>query len=173
MYGRQLLSRALFFGTRSTLRQLHVHARRSANVSLHYSHVAPVSPFTTRLIHRGYSSDAAMSVDYDEIRSIISSNRKDTHLIDVREPAELSQGSIPTAKNIPLSNFANAWATSSEEFLDIFGFQKPGLQENIVLYCQAGIRSAKAAEYLRQLGYSRVRNYDGSWVDYSEKSKKV
>jgi len=40
----------------------------------------------------------------------------------------------------------------------------PGM--DVVVYCTGGVRSAMAYFVFRTLGYS-VRNYDGSWWDWS------
>lgn len=40
--------------------------------------------------------------------------------------------------------------------------------KNIITYCQSGVRSAMAALVLTDvLGYQNVRNYDGSWIEWS------
>lgn len=36
----------------------------------------------------------------------------------------------------------------------------------IVVYCTGGVRSAEAFWMLRALGFSDVRNYDGSWYEW-------
>lgn len=74
-------------------------------------------------------------------------------LIDVRETDEFAGGHVPWAVNIPLSQFV----------------ERAGEIESdgpVHLICQAGGRSAKAAEYLDQQGYDTV-NVDGgtsAWV---------
>ncbi|KAI7880853.1 Rhodanese-like protein [Lichtheimia hyalospora FSU 10163] len=123
---------------------------------------------TTRRFTAGAENN---TVDYDYIQTIIKDKKQNTHLIDVREPNELLQGSIPSAKNVPLSKFLVAWSMSEEDFEDEFGFEKPSEKDEVVLYCQAGIRSNKAADFLRDVGYMRVFNYPGSWADYAERTK--
>ncbi|KAG0167388.1 hypothetical protein DFQ28_006354 [Apophysomyces sp. BC1034] len=171
MYGRHLFQKAVYTTARTSLRQFPGHARRSAGMTLRYQYIPTAAANTTRVFQREYTTNDSKIVDFDEIQSLVKNNAKNTHLIDVREPAELAQGSIPTAKNIPLSKFQNAWTASSEDFRNDFGFDKPEYRETIVVYCQAGVRSARAAEYLRQLGYSGVLNYYGSWADYAERTK--
>ncbi|KAI9310990.1 heat shock protein 67B2, partial [Dichotomocladium elegans] len=92
-------------------------------------------------------------------------------LIDVREPGELTQGTIPTSRNIPLSQFQSAWSLSPEEFKQTVGFDKPTDDSKVILYCQAGIRSKSALDFLREIGYKNVLNYAGSWKDYAQRSK--
>ncbi len=69
-------------------------------------------------------------------------------LIDVREPHELEISKIPNAQLIPLGQLA---ARLSE--LDS--------TEEIVLFCKAGTRSARALEVLLSAGFRKVKNLKG------------
>jgi len=69
-------------------------------------------------------------------------------LIDVREPHELEISQIPGAQLIPLGQLA---AHLSE--LDS--------AEEIVLFCKAGTRSARALEVLLSAGFRKVKNLKG------------
>jgi len=68
-------------------------------------------------------------------------------LLDVREPAEFSQGYIPGARNTPLQSLQNY----CEKKL-------PNKDTRIIVYCQSGGRSKSAAKLLSQLGYTNVAN---------------
>jgi thiosulfate/3-mercaptopyruvate sulfurtransferase len=39
--------------------------------------------------------------------------------------------------------------------------------KEIVTYCRSGARAAHTHLLLRNLGFPRVRNYDGSWLEWS------
>jgi thiosulfate/3-mercaptopyruvate sulfurtransferase len=40
----------------------------------------------------------------------------------------------------------------------------------VITYCHSGVRSAHTAFVLREIfGYTDVRNYDGSWTEYSRR----
>jgi adenylyltransferase/sulfurtransferase len=69
-------------------------------------------------------------------------------LIDVREPHELEISRIEGAELIPLGQLA---ARLSE--LDS--------AEEIVLFCKAGTRSARALEVLASAGFRKVKNLKG------------
>lgn len=75
-------------------------------------------------------------------------NRERLRLIDVREPHELEISQIPGAQLIPLGQLA---ARLSE--LDS--------AEEIVLFCKAGTRSARALEVLLSAGFRKVKNLKG------------
>ncbi len=38
--------------------------------------------------------------------------------------------------------------------------------KEIVTYCRSGVRAAHTYWVLRHLGFPRVRNYDGSWLEW-------
>jgi len=88
-------------------------------------------------------------------------NKRDYVLIDVREQHELSHGMIPTAKCVPLSDFAEALALSPEEFRQKYGFELSA-EDNLIFYCRTGARSEKATELALQRGFVKARNYKGS-----------
>lgn len=75
-------------------------------------------------------------------------NGERLRLIDVREPHELEISQIPGAQLIPLGQLA---ARLSE--LDS--------AEEIVLFCKAGTRSARALEVLLSAGFRKVKNLNG------------
>ncbi|MFC6223672.1 rhodanese-like domain-containing protein [Hymenobacter artigasi] len=78
------------------------------------------------------------------------------HLIDVREPWENEEASIPTAQNIPLG--------SLPEKLDDLDAWK---DEEVIVHCKSGSRSSQAKAYLTQQGFSNVRNLLGGFTEYS------
>jgi len=91
-------------------------------------------------------------------------------IVDVREPNELLEGKIPKAENIPLSSFHNALKMDDKAFENAYHFSKPPKDREIILYCKSGRRSTEATEIAKSEGYTEVRNYPGSWLEYSEKT---
>jgi rhodanese-related sulfurtransferase len=69
-------------------------------------------------------------------------------LLDVRQDWETRLCRLPNAVHIPIEEIE----TRTEE-LDP--------QDDIVVYCHQGVRSAAVAEYLRSLGFARVSNLSG------------
>ncbi|CEP11440.1 hypothetical protein [Parasitella parasitica] len=110
-------------------------------------------------------------VDYNNIQSVIKDSDKKYSLIDVREEKEVIQGAIPTAKNVPLSQFAAAWSLSDQEFKEQFGFEKPAKDASVILYCLGGVRSTRAAEHLASLGYNNF-SIDKSIEEESRKLRR-
>jgi len=75
------------------------------------------------------------------------------------------------AVNIPIASSPDALTLSPEEFEDRFGFAKPELEKEVVFYCKAGIRSSAAAQVAVGVGYRRVGEYRGSWVDWEKRER--
>ncbi|HEX7081064.1 MAG TPA: rhodanese-like domain-containing protein [Gammaproteobacteria bacterium] len=69
-------------------------------------------------------------------------------LLDVREPAELEEAAIPDARHIPMREVPQR--------LDELPRDKP-----IVVFCKAGARSRRVAEFLAANGFEGVYNLEG------------
>ena len=69
-------------------------------------------------------------------------------LVDVRDSWETKLCRLENALHIPMEELE-------------FRTEELNQQDEIVVYCHHGIRSAAVADYLRQLGFSRVRNLAG------------
>jgi adenylyltransferase/sulfurtransferase len=77
-------------------------------------------------------------------------------VIDVREPNEFQINRIPRAELIPLGEIPRRYAELDP-------------QEEIVVHCKMGGRSAKAADFLRSVGFTRVLNLKGGILDWIDK----
>ena len=80
-------------------------------------------------------------------------------LIDVREEDEYAAGHIPASINIPLSKIESAQGEITD------------LDTPLFVYCRSGNRSGQAVAWLKQAGYSKVKNIGGI-ADYSGKTEK-
>ena len=84
-------------------------------------------------------------------------DRGDTvRIIDVREPNEYQINRIPGAELIPLGELPRRYAELDAE-------------EELVMQCKMGGRSAKAADFLRSVGFKRVLNLRGGILDWIDK----
>ena len=81
-------------------------------------------------------------------------------ILDVRTPEEFAAGHIAGAVNIPYTHLP---ARLSE--LPDAG------DKDIVLYCATGVRSERAAERMREQGYSRILHLDGDMKAWEEKNR--
>ena len=77
-------------------------------------------------------------------------------------------GHIPKAIHIPWEEFFTAKGVlkEKEELASILNRNGIKAEQEIVVYCTGGVRSGMAYYAFRSLGYP-VRNYDGSWWDWS------
>ena len=78
-------------------------------------------------------------------------------ILDVREPEEYEQGSVPNALHIPRgileSNIEN---------------HIPDYEQPIVVMCASGVRSVFATETLHQMGYTTVVSMDGGFNQWKQ-----
>ncbi|MDW8352967.1 MAG: molybdopterin-synthase adenylyltransferase MoeB [Bryobacterales bacterium] len=77
-------------------------------------------------------------------------------LIDVREPHEYQICRIPGAKLIPLGELPRR-------------VHELDSADEIVAHCRSGVRSAKAVDFLRQVGFRKVKNMKGGILAWSDK----
>ncbi|MBI2467300.1 MAG: sulfurtransferase [Candidatus Rokubacteria bacterium] len=102
--------------------------------------------------------------------------KEEVCLIDARSPEEYAGtdvrakrgGRIPGARNVD-------WVTTlkpdgtfrpADELRAMFEAAGVRPDRQVITYCQSGVRSAHDYFVLRLLGYARVRNYDGSWMEW-------
>lgn len=116
------------------------------------------------------------------VNDVLDSIGRDS-IVDVRSPEEfagtnddsshpatspaLRNGHIPTARNFPWgeSVHANSRFRSRAELDTIYGALDTS--EATLIYCHLGDQSAHTWFVLTHLlGFSQVRNYDGSWVEW-------
>ena len=86
-------------------------------------------------------------------------------------PQEQAQvpGHIPGAANIPWTKAANDDGTfkSADELGQLYAAAGLSPDKEIIAYCRIGERSSHTWFALQELlGYSNVKNYDGSWTEY-------
>ena len=95
-----------------------------------------------------------------EISSVELKQRLDRgdklRIVDVREPNEFQINRIPGSELIPLGEIPRRYAELNPD-------------EEIVVHCKMGGRSAKAADYLRSVGFKRVLNLKGGILDWVDK----
>ena len=101
-------------------------------------------------------------IDSDELISLLEARElgmTNFKLVDVREHMEWQMGHIEGAdKLIPTSSFFN---TLNESKLE--------KDENIIVYCHVGSRSAHVSRILKDLGYTKIGNLTHGIVSYGGK----
>jgi sulfur-carrier protein adenylyltransferase/sulfurtransferase len=98
----------------------------------------------------------------EEVAARVAEPEHDWVLIDVREQDEYRAGHLPGAigcgRGILEYHIAELVPDTGKE---------------IVLYCRGGMRSALAADSLRQMGYTRVESMSGGFREWSQKGLPV
>jgi phage shock protein E len=83
-------------------------------------------------------------------------------ILDVRTPAEFAAGHVPGAINVPYT-----WLPASISSLP------DAANKDIVLYCETGVRSERAASRLRENGFQRLLHLEGDMKAWREQQQQL
>lgn len=99
-------------------------------------------------------------ISAEQILDVI--NDESVQIIDVRTETEFEAGNLKNAQNICITN-------------DDFKAKAELLDKNkpVYLYCKSGVRSAKAAEVLREMGFIYIYDMKGGMDEWKEKGYKT
>ena len=99
----------------------------------------------------GKNQENSDDVEANNIENLVKNKE---FLLDVREEYEYQEGHVKGAVNLPL-----------REILE----KKDSLLKNkdIYVYCRSGHRSADAVNFLKSLGFEKVHNIEGGFIDIS------
>ncbi|MDE3247595.1 MAG: rhodanese-like domain-containing protein [Bacteroidota bacterium] len=100
------------------------------------------------------------SISVEQLKQRMDAGEK-LHLIDVREPSEYQEFNIG-AQLIPLGKIQSMQADELD-----------GLEnEEIIIHCRSGKRSATAALFLESQGFTNTVNVEGGMLAWQEKFAK-
>jgi thiosulfate/3-mercaptopyruvate sulfurtransferase len=102
-----------------------------------------------------------------DVRSPAEYTGERTHMPEYPDEGALRGGHIPTAVSIPWAKAAahDSRFKSRADLEDIYGQFAP--DDDVVVYCRIGERSSHTWFVLTHLlGFTHVRNYDGSWTEW-------
>jgi sulfur-carrier protein adenylyltransferase/sulfurtransferase len=119
-----------------------------------YEQFCGVAPAATEVAVSTSNSNET-ETDVKELKRKIDA-KEDFFLLDVREPNEYQIGKIPGSTLIPLGEVPQRVSEIPRD-------------KEIIVHCKMGGRSAKAAAYLREQGYTNVKNLKGGILDWSDK----
>lgn len=87
------------------------------------------------------------NITTDELKDELK--KKDKQFIDVRTPGEYRNGHIKQFKNIPLNTIGRV------------GPKQLDKEKEVILICQSGVRSQRAAKVLKRKGFTNITNVRG------------
>jgi len=98
------------------------------------------------------------NITKEEMKEILRTN-SNAILLDVRSHQEYKEGHLERSINIPVYDLQKEVLSKIKNKEDI-----------IIVYCSAGIRSKKAVQILRKMGYINLYNIEGGienlWMNY-------
>lgn len=117
------------------------------------------------------TAEVKSAVDVDSIL-LLDTRSQEEFSGEVRKKGAARAGAIPTAKNLDWSVAVNYGGDhrfkSAGNLQKIYNEVGIGPSTDVITYCHSGVRSAHTLFVLHQLlGYGYVRNYDGSWTEWS------
>lgn len=106
--------------------------------------------------------DQFQEIDFNEFQT--KAQNPKAIIIDVREPEELIEdGYIANSTNIPVGSIEEQW----------YNIIKTNKDTPILTYCRSGIRSAKAATILINMGYKNVYSLKGGITSWKENNQPI
>ncbi len=117
-------------------------------------------------------------INKQELKQLLKRPHPETVIVDARSVEEYAgkeidglprPGHIPSAVNIPWNAFLRQDATVKplpvvREMFHAFGI---GEHQEVITYCLGGVRSAWVYCVFKLAGYEKVKNYPGSWWEWS------
>ena len=97
------------------------------------------------------SEENSTNVEANDIENLLKNKE---FLLDVREEYEYQDGHIKGAINLPLREILEKKDTLPKD-------------KDIYVYCRSGHRSADAVNFLKSLGFEKVHNVEGGFIDIS------
>ncbi|BEO98672.1 rhodanese-like domain-containing protein [Fusobacterium nucleatum] len=99
----------------------------------------------------GKNNEVANDVKAKDVENLLKNKE---FLLDVREDYEYQDGHIKGAVNLPLREILEKKDTLPKD-------------KDIYVYCRSGHRSADAVNFLKSLGFEKVHNIEGGFIDIS------
>ncbi len=112
-----------------------------------------------------------VKVSNDSSLVILDTRSKEEYQGDYIKKGAYDQGRIPKSINIDwieAVNYEENTFKNKEDLLAIYHSKNIDATSKIVTYCHTGVRSAHTTFVLTELlGFDDVRNFDGSWTEWS------
>ncbi|MGB5820394.1 MAG: sulfurtransferase [Saonia sp.] len=128
-------------------------------------------------------SPADVWTNKEDLLAVITSDKQSTIILDARTAEEYrgksikegaaKAGRIPKSIHIgweeAMDNEKTGKFKPFQELEKIYSQMQASKKDTIIVYCHTGARSSHTTFVLTELlGYENVRNYDGSWAEWSQ-----
>lgn len=100
-------------------------------------------------------SNDIKEVDAQELARWLEEKGEPFRVIDVRQPNEIAQGTVPRAEAVPLHTLP-------------LKLNELDPHETLVFVCRSGARSAQACMFLQQQGFQNVYNLRGGMIGWMQ-----
>lgn len=97
------------------------------------------------------NEESSTDIEAKDVENLL---KKKEFLLDVREEYEYQNGHIKGAVNLPLREILSRKDTLPKD-------------RDIYVYCRSGHRSTDAVNFLKSLGFEKVHNIEGGFIDIS------
>ena len=134
-------------GTHPTVRQLIDYEQ--------FCGVTPAAPEPAPVENVHNVQSRALEISAVDLKARLDRGDK-LRIIDVREPNEYQINRISGSELIPLGDVPKRYSELDPD-------------EELVVHCKMGGRSAKAADFLRSVGFRKVLNLKGGILDWVDK----
>lgn len=125
-----------------------------------------------KIIPAAYTAKEAnkdMIASIDEVKKLVEKPQSNVVLLDTRTKEEYNQGTIPGSVLMDFmdNNYKNGSFKSPEAIQYQYVENKITKDKTIVMYCKTSVRAAETYLALYNAGYSKLKLYDGAWLEWS------
>ena len=98
--------------------------------------------------------NSIQEIDAPQLAGWMDDESEQFHVIDVREMREISQGTVPGAKPLPLATLPARLHELNQT-------------DKIIVVCRSGVRSAHACMFMQEQGFGNVFNLRGGMIGWA------
>jgi rhodanese-related sulfurtransferase len=98
--------------------------------------------------------NSIQEIDAPQLADWMDNESEQFHVIDVREMREISQGTVPGAKPLPLATLPARLHELNQT-------------DKIIVICRSGVRSAHACMFMQEQGFDNVFNLRGGMIGWA------
>ena len=161
LYGDDLAGRAFIAFDQSGFENVHILEGGLTNWTGATTQVAAAITPTTFVL------DRAKAEIVDKAYVLSKLNQTGVFIIDSRDQESFDKGSIPGSFNVPIS-ISHSKATLNDPAALVAAFEALGIAKDseIITTCGSGNVASNQLAALRDLGYTNIKLYDGSWGEW-------